>query len=444
MRVGEDAPSVVIIERFLREAQAAARLHSEHVVRIMDVGALDQGAPFLVLEYLQGCDLEELLRLNGPLDPEDVADYILQALAALAHAHAADIVHRDIKPANIFLAVRPDGSNIIKVLDFGISKQPTSQARWRKLTGETSLGTPAFMSPEQLRNSQGVDPRADIWSLGVVMYELLTGRLPFDGDSPGAAFAAILERDPDPLRTHRADIPPDLEDVVLRCLRRNPEDRFAHVGQLAERLAVHGSGRWTSLVDGIGLTLARSVLTAEAESAALEAAASAIALKSLPPPAREPGDRGTTQSTPPKPGGDPTLKDDPSLKDGPLAAAVGRGALPAPPAAEAKPRRTRLWISAAAVALLGILVLGELRGAPRGSRAAPLAARSAPPTPAAVASELADEASANLPGDELSSSPAARPPATGSAASAPPSAEMGAAGKRARPPKRPSFLRSRD
>src|ERR1019366_3698447 len=111
MSVGEDAPSVVIIERFLREAQAAARLHSEHVVRIIDCRAPDQGAPFLALEYLQGCDLEELLRLNGPLDPQDVADYILQALAALAHAHAADIVHRDIKPANIFLAVRPDGSN---------------------------------------------------------------------------------------------------------------------------------------------------------------------------------------------------------------------------------------------------------------------------------------------------------------------------------------------
>ncbi len=280
-----------IIERFVREAQAAARLQSEHVVRVTDAGSLEHGAPFLVMEYLQGCDLEELMRLNGPLDPQDVADYVLQSLAALAQAHAAGIIHRDLKPANLFLAVRPDGSNIIKIVDFGISKQPTSHSRWKELTGETMLGTPGYMSPEQLRSSQGVDPRADIWSIGVVMYELLTGELPFDGDGPGAVFAAILENDPTPLRTHRPEIAAELEAVVLRCLRRKPEDRYADVGALAEALVVHGSGRWNGLVAGIAQTLARSAPGPD-DDAALLAAVEAAAFTSRPPPPR-----GTTQKT---------------------------------------------------------------------------------------------------------------------------------------------------
>jgi hypothetical protein len=448
MRVREDAPNEEVIERFVREAQAAARLHSEHVVRVMDVGALDQGAPFLVLEYLQGCDLEELLRLNGPLDLQDVADYILQALSALAHAHAVNIVHRDIKPANIFLAVRPDGSNIIKVVDFGISKQPITQARWRKLTGETSLGTPAFMSPEQLRSSQGVDARADIWSLGVVMYELLTGRLPFDGESPGAAFAAILEKDPDPLRTLRPDIPADYDDVVLRCLRRKPDDRFANVGEMAKRLAVHGSGRWTSLVEGIDQTLARSVRSGagagagETEDVALEAAASAIAFKSFPPPANRTMGGDTPLIPSQKRGGFPTVRDDPTLED--AAPAVGLAAIGARPTEPNPPRRgVRIWIGAAALAALAMLALREVRGAPGKARATHAAA--APPPQEQVPQLEAEAESSAPPADSASSpSPAPAPPATGSAASAASADTAGSSVKRPRPPKRPPFLRSRE
>ena len=143
-----------LVERFVREARAAARLRSEHVVRVTDAGALESGAPFLVMEYLQGCDLAELLRLEGPLPPADVADYALQVLAALAQAHAASIIHRDLKPANLFLSVRDDGSNILKVLDFGISKQTSQKLQWKELTGKAVLGTPNYMSPEQLRFEQ--------------------------------------------------------------------------------------------------------------------------------------------------------------------------------------------------------------------------------------------------------------------------------------------------
>src|SRR5262249_38962511 len=144
-------------ERFLREAQAAAKLRSEHVARVMDAGSLDNGTPFLVLEYLEGCDLEELLELNGPLPVVDTVDYALQALGGIALAHSAGIIHRDLKPANLFLALRPDGSNAIKVLDFGISKQLSGDADEKRLTGQAVLGSPAYIAPEQLRNAKDID-----------------------------------------------------------------------------------------------------------------------------------------------------------------------------------------------------------------------------------------------------------------------------------------------
>jgi eukaryotic-like serine/threonine-protein kinase len=276
------------VERFVREAQAAARLRSEHVVRVTDAGALDSGVPFLAMEFLQGCDLAELVSLDGPLPAADVADYLLQVLSALAQAHAAGIVHRDLKPANLFLALREDGSNIIKVLDFGISKQRSERAQWKELTGKAVLGTPAYMSPEQLRSSKSVDARADIWSLGVVMYELLSGKLPFDGETPGEIFAAILERSPAPLRAHRPSLSQAWEDIVMRCLRRAPEERFADVGELARALAPFGSGRWAQVVPAIERAQAKSLRSIHKTDVALVAAAVSAAIKSLPPPMRAP------------------------------------------------------------------------------------------------------------------------------------------------------------
>jgi serine/threonine protein kinase len=225
------------VERFVREAQAAARLDSEHVVRVMDAGSLETGLPFFVMEHLEGYDLDEMLTLEGPIEPTMLVDYTLQVLAALAQAHAAGIVHRDLKPANLFLAVTDDGRDIIKVLDFGISKQDSDRAHWKQLTGQGILGTPSYMSPEQLRSSKSVDARADIWSLGVCLYQLATGALPFDGDGPGEIFAAILEESPILLRKRRPDVPQGLEDIVMRCLHRDPEARLvpsvdAHGGEL--------------------------------------------------------------------------------------------------------------------------------------------------------------------------------------------------------------------
>jgi serine/threonine-protein kinase len=247
-----------VIERFVREAQAAARLQSEHVARVFDAGSLENNTPFLVMEYLEGCDLEELLQLNGTLPIADACDYVLQALAAMAQAHAVGIIHRDLKPANLYLAVRPDGTNVIKILDFGISKQTTATGREKALTGRAVLGSPAYMPPEQLRNAKGVDFRADIWSLGIVLYEMLIGTPPFDGEGVGEIFAAVLEKDPAKIRDQRPEVPPELEAIIFKALARKADERWQNVADFATALAPFGTGKWSSLVGTIEQTLKRS------------------------------------------------------------------------------------------------------------------------------------------------------------------------------------------
>ena len=248
------------VERFLFEAQASARLASEHVARVMDAGELENGLPFLVMEYLDGCDLAELLTLNGPLPPMELADYALQALAGISHAHAADIIHRDLKPSNLFLALRADGTHAIKILDFGISKSTSADAsgKYKSLTGKQVLGSPAYMSPEQVRSARTVDVRSDIWSLGVVMYELLTGVIPFDGDGVGEILAAILDANATPPHDRNPDIPLGLSQAVMRCLRRDREERFVDVAQVAHAIAPFGSRKWDHVVEHVAQTLAHS------------------------------------------------------------------------------------------------------------------------------------------------------------------------------------------
>jgi eukaryotic-like serine/threonine-protein kinase len=221
-----------VVQRFLREAQAAVRLRSEHVARVIDVGTLETGAPYMVLEYLDGCDLANFPR--SQLSVGGVVDLMLQACEALAEAHSHGIVHRDIKPANFFIIRGPDGSPQLKVLDFGISKAATAQGN---LTATQSvMGTPAYMSPEQMRSSRDVDQRSDIWALGIVLYELLQGMPPFGGETFSSMVLKVVN---DPLPRLTVRLPGDLDAIVYRCLEKDPARRYQNIAELAQALAAY-------------------------------------------------------------------------------------------------------------------------------------------------------------------------------------------------------------
>lgn len=248
------------VARFLREAQAAARIRSEHIVRVHDVGTLENGTPYMVMEYLQGVDLAVMLSEVGRLPISDAVDFLLEATEALAQAHTMGIVHRDLKPANLFLAELPGGVRLVKVLDFGISKVDLAGAAPSRLTStKAMLGTPYYMAPEQLASTRGVDARADIWALGVVLYELLSGELPFVGETLAEICVSVLQQSLRPIAALRPDVPPALDAVVARCLEKDREHRFAHVGDLAIALAPFGSARAASSVAVIGRILPPSL-----------------------------------------------------------------------------------------------------------------------------------------------------------------------------------------
>ncbi|MEP7048839.1 MAG: serine/threonine-protein kinase [Pseudomonadota bacterium] len=235
-------------ERFLREGRAMATLVSDHVVRIYDVGTLDNGAPFMVMEQLQGNDLAHLLQRNGPFAIDLAAECVRQAAAGIAAAHAQGIVHRDLKPSNLFLAQRSDGSPLIKVLDFGISKnmQVELESAAGSLTATRSvLGTPFYMSPEQVRDAKKVDFRTDVWSLGLILHELLSGSPAFEGTTLPGVCAAIVADPPAALRLKRPEVPVELENIVLKCLEKEPTRRFQTAAALMHELA-----QWTGRVEG--------------------------------------------------------------------------------------------------------------------------------------------------------------------------------------------------
>ncbi|HEV3192915.1 MAG TPA: protein kinase [Polyangiaceae bacterium] len=233
-----------IVERFLREGRAATSIQSEHCVQIFDVGALDNGAPFLVLEYLEGQNLDDVVLTKGPLPVPTAIDWLLQAAEAIAEGHALGIVHRDLKPANLFLTQRPDGTASIKVIDFGLSKLTVAGSRGdvERLTQPTDvMGSPSYMAPEQLRASCDADPRTDQWALGAVLYELITAQSPFRGGSMPEICAAVLMQPPATISSLREGIPAAVECAILRCLEKDPDARYGNVAELAAALAPYGS-----------------------------------------------------------------------------------------------------------------------------------------------------------------------------------------------------------
>ena len=279
-----------VLRRFEREARAAARLDGEHIARVFDFGELPDGAPYIVMEYLEGEDLSLMLDRESTLPVQRAIDLALQACVGVAEAHAAGIVHRDIKPANLFLARRKDGRTVLKVLDFGISKLTYGAQEAHLTQGHGTIGSPMYMSPEQIESLRSVDYRTDIWSLGAVVYELLTGYPPFVADVPAKVYVKVLTEDPKPLSEIRDDVPLGLEGAVQRALAKDLTNRHPTIADFAQALAPFGSKERAPIL---------------AASATRIIAASPLAHDALPvvaPSAPPPPDGAPSQvSTPKKP-----------------------------------------------------------------------------------------------------------------------------------------------
>jgi serine/threonine-protein kinase len=226
--------------RFAREARSAVQLRSAHTARVLDVGRLKNGEPFMVMEYLEGHDLDEVIQ-RGPLPAHVAVDYVLQTCEAFAEAHALGMVHRDIKPKNLFLTRTIDGRALVKVLDFGLAKKVGVGAEVSLTATSAVFGSPQYMSPEQMRSAKDVDARSDIWSIGVCLYELLTGRVPFDAAGVAEICAMVLKDPVPPPSRWLPGIPADLEAVVLRCLEKDPALRYQTVAELAFALQPYGA-----------------------------------------------------------------------------------------------------------------------------------------------------------------------------------------------------------
>ena len=260
------------VMRFAREARASVKIKSEHVARTLDVGKLENGAPYMVMEYLQGSDLSARLRSSGPLAIDQAVDFTLQACQALADAHAIGIIHRDIKPSNLFVIRKTDGNESVKVLDFGISKVTGVAAAGTDMgmtRTQTIMGSPLYMSPEQMASSRNVGASSDIWALGVTLHELLTGKPPFEAESITELCSKVLTQPTPQLREWRPDAPDGLQAVINRCLEKEPTKRYANVAELAIALMPFGTKRGR--------------LSAEAAARVLQTAGMSMSALALPP-----------------------------------------------------------------------------------------------------------------------------------------------------------------
>jgi serine/threonine-protein kinase len=315
-------------ERFAREARAVSRIDSEHVARVLDVDTLADGTPFIVMEHLEGSDLAHLLDTGHRLDVRDATRYIVEACRGIQEAHRIGIVHRDIKPGNLFLETTAGGSSRIKVLDFGIAKAVSEAPEAAAANaGDTPaspgitqvnsvVGSPNYMSPEQMLTPNGIDGRADIWGLGITLYELLTGEMPFPAKSYQQLVAQVAAGAAVPPSRYRPDLPRGLEAVILRCLAKDPSARFQTVADLAAALLPYTrpeprSPRWHRLAiaaAALGLTGISVAAWARVHADARAAQAPTPAVPQAPPvvasggPASAPSTGARPESQPEGPG----------------------------------------------------------------------------------------------------------------------------------------------
>ena len=249
------AGNTEIVARFQREAQAAGSLENENIAAVVDAGTADDGAPYLVMEYLEGEDLAHLLVRGGPLPVPRAAYIVIQACRGLAAAHGRGIVHRDLKPENLFICKRNDGSDLIKVLDFGIAKLHTGRVGTGLTQTGTTMGTPFYMSLEQARGAKEVDHRTDIYALGVILYEILSGSKPHPGESYNEILYHVLSQEPAALDSIRSGLPSGLSAVVQKAMAREAADRYASVADLMEALIPFAGRAVTPLRSQVGLSV---------------------------------------------------------------------------------------------------------------------------------------------------------------------------------------------
>ncbi|MEP7121306.1 MAG: protein kinase [Byssovorax sp.] len=311
--------------RFIREARAAAKIKSEHVARVSDVGNLDSGAPYMMMEFLEGADLSQTLEKLGVLPVEDAIDYIIQGCEAIAEAHTHGIVHRDLKPANLFLSKRPDGTPIVKVLDFGISKVIGGAVD--NLTKTTAaMGSALYMSPEQMQQTRAVDHRTDIYALGIALYELLAGKQPYYADTLPQLCAEILTGTPTPIRTTRPEIPEELAQVMEKAYARDKGQRYQSIADLVIALAPFAPTRSQNTIDRVARMAGLAIPTAGSYNASGQRSSSP-SYPSAPPK------QGGTQMIPQQYAQPPQQQGAPATVALPaMDPTLGRPPLPPPPA----------------------------------------------------------------------------------------------------------------
>lgn len=384
------------IDRFFREARTMGQLESDHVVRVRDSGHTDDKTPYLVMDRLEGHDLAQRAK-KGPLPVGEAADVVIQACEALSHAHAKGIVHRDVKPSNLFLH-REGSRTVVKMLDFGISKILARDVWERTLTATADggvLGSPPYMSPEQVRDPRAVDSRSDVWSLGVLLYRLLSGAVPFDGESVGEVFAKILER-PVPSIRVTTDVPQAIDEIIASCLVKDRDLRCQHVGELALALAPFASKEIAALAPSIAQRMHDEMPTLDKKSAGQGVAVVGGAPKNEPrtltvggPPVAR------ASSIPPPPAMAASIATGPeamkvtSVTPPPMASGADSVSLDVEP-----PRKSRAWLAVllATIGIAGGLAIGL---SVRGDRGAANAGGGATATaPAAVTATGAAPAAA--------------------------------------------------